>query len=372
MNSRDYVNVPVIALDARLTRQMSVGMKAYVRELATRLPAAAPQLHFIVFCNEPLALPSNAAFHLVPKALAVNGSVGEQFLYAGFLARAKPDLVHFMSVYAPGRSNLPHVYTIHDLIHLRFPQYFSWKVPPYYRLVVGPTARSARFVITDARATLADLQTYLRVEPARVRVVPLGVAEAFTLDELGRTTRAAAAKQRFGLDRSYFVYAGNHRLHKNIQTLVEAWRMTRAPSDLVLTEDGPFDFLLDVEQKTDGRIVLVGHVTQDELIALYAGCSGAVQPSLYEGFGLSALEAMSAGAPVIVARTPALVELTEHAAATFLAHDAAGLAKHMDSLTTDASQREALRAAGRKRASDFSWDITARQTAKVYGEALGP
>lgn len=368
---RCYISMAIIALDARLTGQMSVGMKAYVTELAARLPLLAPEFEFMVFGNEPLPLPNNATFYWVPRACAVNGGLGEQLLYAGFLARAKPNLVHFMSIYAPRRSSLAHVYTIHDLIHLRFPQYFSWKVPPYYRWVVGPAARSARFVITDARATLADLRTYLQVEPDRVRVVPLGVGEAFTLNEQARTMHAEAAKRRFGLDRSYFVYAGNHRPHKNIQTLVEAWRMTKAPSDLVLTEDGPFDFVLDAGQKTNGRIVCVGHVTQGELISLYAGCSGAVQPSLYEGFGLGALEAMSVGAPVIVARTPALLELTEHAAATFLAHDAAGLAKQMDTLAMDASQREALRAAGRKRACDFSWDLTARQTAQVYREALG-
>ncbi len=368
---RCYISMAIIALDARLTRQMSVGMKAYVTELAARLPGQAPEFEFIVFGNEPVPLPNNATFQWVPRACAVNGGLGEQLLYAGFLARSKPDLVHFMSIYAPRRSHLTHVYTIHDLIHLRFPEYFSWKVPPYYRWVVGPVARSARLVITDARATLADLRTYLRVETTRTRVVPLGVSEAFTLNEQVRAMHAEAAKRRFGLDRSYFVYAGNHRPHKNIQTLVEAWRMTEAPNDLVLTEDGPFDFVLDAGQKTNGRIVCVGHVTQGELIALYAGCSGVVQPSLYEGFGLGVLEAMSAGAPVIVARTPALVELTEHAAATFLAHDAAGLAKQMDALATDAAQRDLLRTAGRKRASDFSWDLTARQTAAVYREALG-
>lgn len=361
-----------IALDARLTRQMSVGMKAYVKELVARLPRLAPEFTFLVFSNEALEVDSaNATLRPVERWLARNGGIGEQVFYGRRLARAQPDLVHYMSVYAPRLCGLPHVYTIHDLIHLRFPEYFSWKVPPYYGLVVGAVARSARFVITDARATVGDLQRCLDVTAARTRVVPLGVAEAFVLDERARMQFRSPVQKRLGLERAYFVYAGNHRPHKNIRTLVEGWRMTQTASDLVLTEEGPFDFDLDSGAKANGRIVRAGRISQAELIALYAGCRAAVQPSLYEGFGLGALEAMSAGAPVIVARTPALLELTHDAALSFPAMDAAALAAHMDALGNDPSLLDGLRAKGRTRARDFSWDITAKLTARVYHEALG-
>ncbi|HXW52242.1 MAG TPA: glycosyltransferase family 1 protein [Candidatus Acidoferrales bacterium] len=361
----------VVALDARLTRQMSVGMKSYVRELVARVPRHAPGLEFLVFGNEPFEkLDANASFRPVGERVARNGGLGEQIAFPRLLERSGADLVHHMSVYAPRKARYPHVYTIHDLIHLRFPRYFSWKVPPYYKLIVGPVARSSRMVITDAQATVADLHALLHVPLDRVRVVPLGATEAFALDEPERIVRAARAAQRFGLERPYFIYAGNHRPHKNIQTLVEAWRMTQGACDLVLTEEGPFGFELASGKKTNGRILALGRISQEDLINLYAGCAGAVQPSLYEGFGLGALEAMCAGAPVIVARTQALLELVGSASLTFGPHDGPELARHMDALLADPALAQRLRNAGRSRARDFSWERTAQLTAAVYHEAL--
>jgi glycosyltransferase involved in cell wall biosynthesis len=360
-----------IALDARLTRQMSAGMKTYVRALIARLPAAQPQLDFVIFSNERfLNLPANATLRPVDARMTSNGSIAEQFSFARLLEDSGADVVHFMSIYAPRRLKLPHVYTIHDLIHLRYPRYFSWKVPPYYRLVVRPVAQRARLVITDAQATVGDLHRYLGVNAGRVRVVPLAASDVFTLDEHARPALAAAARQRYGLEQPYFLYAGNHRPHKNLETLVEAWRMTRRPCDLVLTEDGPFGFSLDAGNKSSGRIAAVGHVSETDLAGLYAGCAAAVQPSLYEGFGLGVLEAMAAGAATIISRTPALLELASHASLTFAPHDARELAHHMETLLADAEVARALREAGRKRSLDFSWSKTAQRTAQLYEEAM--
>ncbi len=364
------MSAPLIALDARCTEQMSIGMKSYVRELVARLPAAAPDLRFLIASNE---VPESSAQYEVLRldaATARNGSFGEQFALPRLLASNQPDLVHYMSVYAPRGSRLAHVYTIHDLIHLRFPRYFSWKVPPYYHLVVGPVARSAKAVITDARATIPDLHDLLGVKPQNTRVVALGVSEAFVLDEPAKTARAGRAERRFGLERPFFVYAGNHREHKNLQTLVAAWRRTGPPCDLVLTEEGPFGFALDRGEKANGKIHLTGHVSLEDLISLYAGCCAVIQPSLYEGFGLSVLEAMACGAPVIVAQTPALLETGADAVLSFPAEDPSALAQRMTSLLLDPTARERLSAAGRQRVKGFTWDATARATAQVYREAL--
>ena len=347
-------------------------MQLYVRELVQRLPRVAPDLQFVVV--------SNAAFdvqldnvRLIPlsEAQAVNGGLAEQFGLPRRLAASRPSLVHFMSVYAPRRSRLPHVYTIHDLIHLRFPQYFSWKVPPYYRWVVKPVATSASRVITDATATIVDLQRYLAVKRELVRVVPLASADDFYLSDGERSMRAAQARARFTLQRPYFLYAGNHRPHKNLNVLIQAWQSVPRACDLVITEDGTLNLSTDTAlEKRNGRLVLTGRVSRAELIDLYAGCAAAVQPSLYEGFGLAVLEAMAAGAPAIVASTPALLELGDQAVLSFAATDAGSLSMLMQRVHDDPALQERLRAAGQKRAQDFSWDATARQTASVYREAL--
>jgi glycosyltransferase involved in cell wall biosynthesis len=369
---------PLVALDARLTRQMSAGMKTYVRELVARLPVEAPDLRFVVFSNEALHTGGpNVRIETISEFTAVNGALGEQVVYPRHLRRGGADLIHYMSVYAPRRSTQAYVYTIHDLIHLRFPSYFSWKVPLYYRLVVGPVARGAQAVITDANATVADLGQLLGVTPNHVNVVPLGVSQRFSLDDAERSKRGVAARARFGIERPYFLYAGNHRPHKNLATLIRAWRDgIDTACDLVVTEAGPLDADaggLEAARRSnapDGKLHLPGHVALEELISLYAGCVAAVQPSLYEGFGLSVLEAMACGAPVIIAQTPALLEVGGDAVTSFPPTDAAALSRIMTRLLTDDVEGERLASAGRERVRAFTWSSTARATAAVYREAL--
>ena len=363
---------PRVILDARITPQMSVGMIAYVRELVHRLPTVAADFEFIVVSNAAVQAGPGASIVSLPKELAVNGSVGEQFELPAFLRRWRNGrgLIHLMSVYAPRWTPTPYVYTIHDLIHLRFPAYFKWKVRPYYALVAGYAARRARAVITDANATVPDLQQFLGVAPEAARVVPLGVAERFALDDAQRERHAAIARSRFGLAQPYVLYAGNHRAHKNLETLAAAWQRLSQPCDLVLTEDQPYSFELDRYRKSGGRIVRAGHVSDEELLALYAGCAATVQPSLYEGFGLAVLESMAAGAPVIVAQTPALLEAAGNAALTFAPHDADELAHAIGRVLAGGAAIAALREAGRARAAAYTWDETARRTAAVYRECV--
>ncbi len=350
---------------------MSVGMKTYVKELVNRLPAVAPDLEFLAVSNAHFDEDRSNVKNLhISEAIAANGSFQEQSALPRMLWRTGASLVHYMSVYAPRRSRLPHVYTIHDLIHLRFPDQFSWKVPPYYRFVVRPVAASARSVITDSQATVGDLQAFLGVRPERVRVIPLGVADSFRLSDEHRTGQAARAVQSFALERPYFVYAGNHRAHKNLGTLIGAWRRLEAPCDLVITGEGAARPQLDATPKRSGRVLLTGHIRVEDLVSLYAGCVAAVQPSLYEGFGLSVLEAMAAGAPVIIARTPALVDVGGDCVLSFTPTDERGLASLMAAVLTDDRLAARLRDSGRERAMQYSWDLTARQTADVYREAV--
>ena len=359
---------PNVVLDARLTRQMSVGMRAYVRELVARLPLIARDLNFIAVTNTDLRAPDLELIR-ISESTAANFSFGEQITLP-LMIRRRADLGHFMSVYAPRFSPMPFVYTIHDLIHRRFPEYFSWKIPLYYRIVVRPVAHAARAVITDARATIQDLKKHLDLSEDAVRVVPLGVAETFYVEESARANRAVATRERYDLRAPYVLYAGNHRKHKNLETLVDAWSRLEQPCDLALTEDGPFTFASDRYGSRYGRIVPLGHVAEEELVALYAGCAAAVQPSSYEGFGLSVLEGMAAGAPVIVAQTPALLEVAGDAALTFAHDNAAALAGQLKAALAGGPEIEKLRDRGRRRAFEFTWDRTARLTADVYRQAL--
>jgi len=365
------VSSPLVAIDARMTRQMSVGMKTYVRELIKRLPKVAPDMRFVALTDEDVELHPDMGVLRIDKRVAGNGSFGELFGLAKRINAVRPVLGHYPTPYAPRWSPFPYVYTIHDLIHRRFPAYHSWKIPPYYALLVGPVARGAAAVIVPTKATVPDAREFLGVLPDRVKPVAMGVSESFAAGAKAERPAERGVAERFGLASTYFLYAGNHRKHKNVETLVAAWARLEDACDLAITEDDPFDFDIDRYEKRGGRIVRLGHVGERDLIALYAASAGVVQPSLYEGFGLTVIEAMAAGAPCVVADTPALVETAGGAALTFPPRNIDALARTLDRLLHDQAESARLRVAGRGHASLYSWDATARNTAAVYREAIG-
>ncbi|HEY0797574.1 MAG TPA: glycosyltransferase family 1 protein [Candidatus Baltobacteraceae bacterium] len=336
MTSQTQIDV---ALDARLTRQMSVGMKAYAAELTARLPRVAPDLHFENFSH------------------GANFSLDEQLAFPLRLARAKPRLTHFLSLYAPLLAPSPFVITIHDLIHLRFPKFFKKRVGPYYQTVVRTICARAARVLTDDEKTIDDLHELLGVSPAKVRVVALGVDDVYL--------REVEPERR---ERPYFLYVGNHRAHKDLPTLLHAWAALPEglAADLLLT--GPDDVppAWHLERRA-GSLVFLGDITTDRLARLYRGCTALVHSALREGFGLPMLEAATVGARVI-ACADAVPSVLQADVDTFAPRDQTMLTALMERALLHPSPEHAgaLRAVARQ----LTWDRCARATAEVYREVL--
>lgn len=319
-------------------------MKSYATELSRRLPAAAPDLTFVNFTR--------------------GGNFGwdEQVRLPLDLRAARLDLVHFLSIYVPLAVGPPSIVTVHDLIHLRFPQYFKAKVGPYYRIVVRRACRRARRIITDDEATVGDLQELLQVDPAKVRVVSLGADQRFFN---ARTPPAAQPPRR------YLLYVGNHRAHKNLATLFDAWSALPETCDLDLYVTGPDDFggELQRRRRSARAIVALGDVPLERLAEYYAGAVALVQPALREGFGLPMLEAMAAGCPVI-ACADAVPRVLAPAALTFPARDATALRALLENVAGDEGLRSRFVNLGFETARPLTWDRCARATADVYREVL--
>jgi glycosyltransferase involved in cell wall biosynthesis len=329
---------PDVALDLPRTRHLSVGMRAYAEELVRRLPLAAPDLHFTT--------------------LARSGALDlrEQLGVPLGLRRAHPRLVHFLSVYAPLFGPRPFVITIHDLIHLRFPQYFKRRVGPYYATVVRVVCARAARVITDDERTVGDLQRFLGVRPEKVAVVALGVDDVFLA-----ATRPASEP------RPYFLYVGNHREHKDLPTLFAAWQGLDGASavDLLLTGDDDLPAGMPRPRRDRGELRFLGTVDTGRLAQLYAGARALVHPALCEGFGLPMLEAAAVGTAVIACNDAVPAVLRPYVE-VFPARDVRALTQ----LMARALEETRARADARRFARNLTWDRCAERTAEVYRSVL--
>lgn len=330
------------------------------------------------------------------------------------LRRARPALVHATTPdLVPG--GVPVVATCYDLIPLRLSGLYltgAARRAAYRRYLAG--LRRARRVIVPSHATAEDLVALVGIPASRVRVVPLGVgspdapvarqaaiaAPAAAPEDDGR--RAPAGPGYDGADGAggadgtggadggrgaggavagtvggpYVLFAGSLEPHKNPRLPVDALAGTREDVRLVMV--GPWS-----RRRTErlrrhvashglaGRVTAAGYVDAATLASLTAGAAAVLVPSLVEGFGLPALEAMAAGTPVVASTAPALVEVVGDAGPA-LPPDRPDLwAAAIDRLVADPEARADAAARGRARAAGFTWQRTARGTVDVYREALG-
>jgi glycosyltransferase involved in cell wall biosynthesis len=317
-------------------------MKTYARELSARLPRVAPEFEYVQFSS------------------GRNFGWDEQIRLPLAIRQARLDLMHFLSIYVPLMTPARSVLTVHDLIHLRFPAYFKAKVRPYYEVVVRRACARAKRVITDDERTVEDLERFLGVDRAKVRVVPLGVDERFTRPIVPHTG-----------PRRYLLYVGNHREHKNIATLFEAWSSLPQELEIDLYLTGPDDFDGELQRRSTGarKAVALGDVAMEALAGYYAGARALVQPALREGFGLPMLEAMASGCPVVASKEAAPRVLAP-AVLSFDAGDAVQLAALLRRVIDDEELRDRFVGAGRTLARTLGWDRCARATADVYREAM--
>jgi glycosyltransferase involved in cell wall biosynthesis len=268
------------------------------------------------------------------------------------------------------------VLTIADLTTLRVPHFhtegtLNWQRPAY------ESAPLMDLIITISEHTKRDAVELLGIEPDRVRVTPLAAHECFR--PLRDPEALRELRERYGLgNRPYILTVGTLEPRKNHCRLIEAFaRLRRRDPGLIhrLVLVGAKGWLFEPIFETVRRLGLEGHVRWldyvpfDDLPGLMSGTELFVYPSLYEGFGLPPLEAMSCGAPVIASATTSLPEVVGEAGILVDPEQVDEITAAMHRVLTDPHLRTALRAAGLERAKQFTWERTARMTLAAYDEA---
>jgi glycosyltransferase involved in cell wall biosynthesis len=355
------------------------GVGTYIRNLVPALARRDPSLEATLFharFDPPKpAEPWMTAFADEELAGSIR-SLYPRWNLAGRPALPAPlrsaDLVHAMSGSAipPVADGQRLVVTVHDLAFDRYPGMFPRPWRAMYRLGLRAAVRRAHAIVTPSRSTAEDLLSRTNVEPRKLHVVP----EAAALPE--SDVDVGEALSRLKLMPPYVLFVGTIEPRKNLVRLVRAYRRVAAtgvPHGLVLA--GPLGWhheslMRELALEGPGEIVMTGALAPDELDAVYRAADAFVYPSVYEGFGLPVLEAMSRGVPVVASNTSSLPEVTGDAAIGVNPRSVRELAAAIESLCTDVDLADRLAAAGRRRAERFSWDETAARTAEVYEQVL--
>jgi len=370
---------PAIGIDARKLKDFGIG--SYIRNLlegVSRRPEAQ-RYRFRVYAR--LAdrewmpdLPEN--FEIVEED-SPGYSLAELTRFAIRLFRDRLDLFHATHyVLPPLRSRA--IVTIHDIIHLLYPQFLPNRVALVYaRVMIRRALARADRIITVSYNSKRDLVDYFGITPSRVDVIYNGVSSRFR-PNVPFEERARVAR-KYGLRPPYLLFLGGEKPHKNVQNVVRAFaeaRRDRPDLPHLLALAGPMpknsariDALI-AALDVGAAIARPGLIEEDDLPGLFAGADVLLYPTLYEGFGLPVVEAMACGTPVLTSSTSALQEIAGGYAYLVDPLDVDAIARGIVALTTDPKVRADFVELGKKRALDFSWDKAAERTLEVYGEAL--
>jgi len=285
------------------------------------------------------------------------------------------DVLHVQFT-APPFCPCPVVVSIHDLSFEHLPQTFNRRSRTQLRLTVRHSARRATRILSLSQHTRRDIIETYGIKPQRVTAIPLAAPDHF--GPITDNRELQRVRHNYGIDGDYILSVGSIQPRKNLARLVRAFASLRGECSadklpkLVLV--GKCAWLYDEtlraldETNVKDAVVLTGYVPETDLPALYSGALCFVYPSYFEGFGLPPLEAMKCGAPVIVGNRTSLPEVVGDAALSVDPFDIDAIAAAIKKLVNDSTLRKELSVKGQRRAKEFSWRETARQTLVVYKE----
>jgi glycosyltransferase involved in cell wall biosynthesis len=357
------------------------GMEVAARELVPALVAAAPSgTRFTAFVNRETAEAEPGPWAGVPTVTVpvharrrAEWVLGEQALLPRLAARAGVDVVHSLASTAPGRGRFARVVTIHDLIYKVHPEAHQGLRTLGMRALVPLAARRAHRVIADSHSTRDDIVRELGLPGDRIDVVPLGLGTSIRDEPVPE----AQLRSRLALgERPIALSVSAKRPHKNLRGLIDALALIPAQRRPVAVVPGYPTWHEEELRRRAAQLGVAGDVRfldwvdAAELEGLYAAAACFVFPSLYEGFGLPILEAMSRGVPVACSDRSSLPEVAGDAALRFDPDSPPAIAAAIETLLTDEAVADRLREAGRARAAGFTWEATAQGTLAAYERAL--
>jgi glycosyltransferase involved in cell wall biosynthesis len=307
----------------------------------------------------------------------------EQFFFPFLLYRYKLDLVHFPHFNVPVLYWKKFVVTIHDLTLIHFPTVKNSTLNPLfyrlkffiYKLVIRSAIKKSLAIIAISNFTKEDIINNYGILLKNKIVVTYEACEDFCMRSVDENVDIL---QKYGIIKPYLIYVGNAYPHKNLDRLVFSFaRVLKEKKDLRMVFVGKNDYFYEnlrglVKKEEVGNIFFLSDVSDYELDILFHNSLSNVFPSLYEGFGLPPLEAMSKGVPVISSDHPCMREILEDSAHFFDGKDIFSIEKAIRTIIEDEGLRKSLIEKGYKQIRKYSWKKMAQESLRIYLDCSMP
>ncbi len=366
-----------IALDvSSAARPQSTGVAMYIRRMVAafnRVNTGSPPHRFSLVTRA--SRPKNV-FHRIPLP-------GPNFRHKLMLEGLHPlfaratDVFHGLDARLPGRwMKAKKVVTIHDVFSsLQSTEFATEEFRALKARRYAEVLHQADAIVCVSHCVKRDVLQTLKPDPAKLHVIHEAGGENFSPRD---PETVAAVRRKHGLDRPYFIFVGSVNRRKNVPALVRAFAMARAQtkSDMQFAIAGRIGFggdeiraAIEASKDTDA-IKLLGYVADDDIPALYTGARALLFATLYEGFGIPAIEAFACGCPVIGATVGSLPEIIEDAGLLADPKSVESIAAQIARMMTDDALHRTCAEKGLARAKLFSWDKAARECLELYATIL--
>jgi glycosyltransferase involved in cell wall biosynthesis len=364
-------------IDSHSAEREGEGNTTYTRHLIAALLAAGGDDDVALFAGNPAhpfyrSLPSRHGSPVV-RVPQARGIARLGWALARAASRARIDVLHVQYV-APLWYRGPLVVTVHDLGYLHVPESFPLGLRVALRTLVPPSIKRAALIVAVSEFTRRDIVARYRIPPEKVVVTPEGADARFRPRSTEETVSVLA---RYGLQPGFVFSLGRLNRRKNLERLLQAYARLRRDGlvDVPLVIGGKPDYGLEETLRrarssgASSGVRFAGLISDEDLPVFYSGAACFVYPSLFEGFGLPALEAMACGTPVIASDRTAIPEVVGDAALSVNPESVDALAEAMRRVLTDRDLAMDLSRRGLARSRQFTWAEAARLTREAYREA---
>ena len=370
-----------IGIDATALPPQPVGAGNYIIQLIRALASLKVNDEFVIFAQQRghalISLPENDSFEWIILEDRNPGSrlIWEQTLYPQLIRKSGVDLLHSMHYTRPVKLPCASVVTFHDMTFFLYPELHTRAKRLFFPLAIRASARQADALTAVSESTRQDAIRVLGISPEKITTTQLGVDPAF------RPINDAAIKgkiaEKYDLPERFILYVGLLEPRKNLPMLIRAYkRLIDGGENFKLVLVGRYGWMyeellrqinnLDLEE----MVHFTGYVSQEDLPLVYNLSSLFVYPTLYEGFGLPALEAMACGVPVITTDVSSLPEIVGEAGILVPVNNVEALYGAMIAVLGDEDLRRKMINKGIQRAAKFTWEQTAILTFQVYQQVM--